>query len=433
MTQKIARWALTLTEAVEAIAERQLTARALADAQLARISTTDAAVEAWAALDPLNARAEAARCDAGPSGGTLDGIGIGVKDIIATAGLPTGMGSPIYADHRPTQDAVCVTRLKASGAFVFGKTVTTEFAFMEPGRTRNPWDPARTPGGSSSGSAAAVAVGHVAGAIGTQTNGSVVRPAAYCGVVGFKPTLHAIPYTGASLFSETFDTVGTFTRTVEDAARLAGALAVPGLIAGTIAPLEKAPRLAYFGDFPWTVVDCNADAVVEAAVTRLRTRAEVVPLDVPRPWREANALHRTIMLYEAARNLGALQMRERARMSNVLNAALDAGRAIGDDAYASALAARAEAIACFTQWLAGFDAVLAPSAPGMAPWGLATTGDPSCCTLWSLLGFPALNLPVGKFDRMPMGLQLSAPQGCDDRLLAVAAWCAARLPFEGLV
>src|SRR4029077_14166508 len=180
---------------------------------------------------------DAARWDAAPDAAALGGIGIGVKDIIATADLPTTMGRRILAGPRTASDATCVARLRTAGAFVFGKTVTTPFAFLDPGKTRNPWDPAYTPGGSSSGSAAAVAVGHVAAAIGTQTNGSVIRPAAYCGVIGFKPTQGAIPIDGVHPFSETFDTVGTFTRTVEDAARLAGALADPGRIAGTLTPL----------------------------------------------------------------------------------------------------------------------------------------------------------------------------------------------------
>jgi len=323
--------------------------------------------------------------------------------------------------------------VRSAGAFVFGKTVTTPFAFMDPGKTRNPWDPAHTPGGSSSGSAAAVAVGHVTAAIGTQTNGSVIRPAAFCGVVGFKPTRGAIPTAGVQPFSEMFDTIGTLTRTVEDAARLASALADPGRIAGTLAPVAHPPRFAYLGDFPWTVQECDADDVVEAAVTQLRTRADVVPLDIPPAWHGAKSIMRSIMLFEAARNLSDLQSRERARLSSAVNAGLDEGRAISAAAYAAACGERERAIAFFTQWLEGFDAVLAPSAPGPAPRGLATTGDPSCCTLWSLLGFPAISLPVGLVQRMPVGLQLAAPAGRDDSLLAVAAWCGARLPFRGLV
>ncbi len=433
MTEELRRYALTLSEAWEALAGRRLTSAEFAAAQLARIRATDAAVDAWTTLDSDRVQREAAQWDSAPRAGPLGGIGIGVKDIIATADLPTTMGSPIYADNRPVQDAACVARLKAAGAFVFGKTVTTPFAYMDPGKTRNPWDPAHTPGGSSSGSAAAVAVGHVAAAIGTQTNGSVVRPAAYCGVIGFKPTLSAIPYAGVHLFSETLDTVGTFTRTVEDAARLASALADPGRIAAEVAPLPDSPRFAYIGDFPWMAVDCDADDVVESAVTMLRTRAEVTPVDVPAAWLGARDLHRTIMLYEAARNMGELQQRERARISPAVNAALDEGRSIGRKAYETALSERDRAIAYFTRRFEEFDAVLSPSAPGPAPRGLGSTGDPSCCTLWSLLGFPAMNLPVGTARRMPVGLQLAAPQGCDDRLLAAASWCAARLPFRGLV
>ncbi len=190
--------ALTLAAAVEAIAAGTLTARALAAAQLARIGATDGAIEAWAHLDPAHVAAKARRRDAAPTAerGPLHGIGIGVKDIIGTADLPTELGTPIYAGRRPFHDAECVVRLTRAGAYVFGKTVTTEFAFMQPGKTRNPWNARHTPGGSSSGSAAAVAAGHVAGALGTQTNGSVIRPAAYCGVVGFKPTMGAIPFAG---------------------------------------------------------------------------------------------------------------------------------------------------------------------------------------------------------------------------------------------
>jgi Asp-tRNA(Asn)/Glu-tRNA(Gln) amidotransferase A subunit family amidase len=426
-------YALTLTEAAEALEDRQLTSLELAEAQLTRVRATDAAVCAWETLDPEHVRREAARWDATRQPGALGGVGIGVKDIIDTADLPTTIGSPIFADRRPAHDAACVTRLRAAGAFVFGKTVTTPFAFMDPGKTRNPWDPAHTPGGSSSGSAAAVAVGHVAAAVGTQTNGSVIRPAAFCGVVGFKPTLHAIPTAGVQPFSETFDTVGTFTRTVEDAARLASALADPGRIAGTLTPLGRPPRFAYLGGFPWMVQDCDADDVVEAAVTQLRMRAEVVPIDIPPAWHDAKSIMRTIMLFEAARNLGELQSRERARLSPAVNAGLDEGRAIAEPAYAAAREQRERAIAFFTHWFEGFDAVLAPSAPGPAPRGLATTGDPSCCTLWSLLGFPAITLPVGLAQRMPVGLQLAGPAGCDDSLLAVAAWCGARLSFRGLV
>lgn len=427
--------ALTLAAAADGIAAGTLTARALAAAQLARIAATDGAIAAWAHLDPAHVAAKARRRDAAPMAerGPLHGLGIGVKDIIATADLPTELGTPIYAGRRPFHDAECVVRLTRAGAYVFGKTVTTEFAFMHPGKTRNPWNARHTPGGSSSGSAAAVAAGHVAGALGTQTNGSVIRPAAYCGVVGFKPTQDAIPFAGTSVFSATLDQLGTFTRTVADAARLAGPLADPGRIARSISPLAAPPRLAYLAGFPWTGIDGDAGATLAAAVTRLRPDADVVPVGYPEDWRAANGILRTIMLFEAAQQMAALQERERARLSDELNAALDEGRAIARADYDAALRGRDAAIVAFTDWGAGFDAILSPAAPAAAPARLDATGDPSCCTLWSLLGFPAITIPVGLVAGMPIGLQLAAVAGADDRLLAVASWCEARLPFRGLV
>ncbi|MEP7181192.1 MAG: amidase [Betaproteobacteria bacterium] len=428
--------ALTLAEAVGGIAAGKFHARALADAELARIDATDAAIQAWTHLDRGAVHAAATRCDATPAKdrSPLHGVGIGVKDIIATVDMPTQMGSVVYAGNRPHADATCIARLKHAGAYVFGKTVTTELAYFHPGKTRNPWNPRHTPGGSSSGSAAAVAAGHVAGAIGTQTNGSVIRPAAYCGVVGFKPTKDAIPYAGALVFSESLDQMGTFARTVAGAALLASALADPGAIAAVPAALAKAPRFAYLGDFPWTELDCADDDTREAAATTLRLAADVVQVDFPADWRDVHLVHRTIMLYEAARNRGQLQDRERGRLSAKLNAALDEGRAIAAADYDAALAARQRAIAAFTRLLDGFDAILAPSAPSAAPADLTATGDPACCTLWSLVGFPAINLPVGlNADKLPIGLQIASPLGTDDRLLSVAAWAEARLPFTGLV
>jgi len=430
--------AAPLTTAAAAIAAGTLTARGLADAELARVDATDPVIEAWAHLDPTHVRAEADRRDAAPRvrRGPLHGIGIGVKDIIATADLPTQMGSPVYAGNRPREDAECIARLKRAGGYVFGKAVTTALAFLDPGKTKNPWNPHHTPGGSSSGPAAAVAAGHVTGAIGTQTNGSVIRPAAYCGVVGYKPTKDAIPFAGVHLFSETLDQLGTFTRNVADAAYLASALAGAGHVSPVPAPLRKPPRLAYLDGFPWTSeVDCDADDTLDAAATRLRQHgAEVVAVGFPAPWREAHLVHRTIMLFEAATHLAPLQDRERARLSPKLNAALDEGRRITRADYEAAMARREAGVASFTAWFDGYDAIIAPAAPGPAPEGLGSTGDPSCCTLWSLVGFPALALPIGRAGNgLPLGMQLATPAGYDDRLLSVAAWCEGCLPWKGLV
>ena len=420
---------------LRSIAAGDATAPQFAESQLARIAATDSAIDAWAHLDPAYVRHEAQRCDAARTRGPLAGCGIGVKDIIATTDLPTQMGSPIYDARQSDDDALCVSRLKSAGGFVFGKTVTTEFAFMEPGKTRNPWNREHTPGGSSSGSAAAVAAGQIAAAIGTQTNGSVIRPAAFCGVVGFKPSHDAIPYAGINVFSATLDTVGTFTRNVADAALLASALAERARIAPAIVPLRHAPRLAYLPAFPWTPLECDVDDAYEAAVTSLRRqRADVMAVELPAECRDAPATLRTIMLHEGARSLRPLQQRERARMSKRLNDALDEGAAIAERDYESALAARGRASEALRAWLGEFDAIVSPPAPGPAPRGLETTGDPSCCTLWSLVGFPAITIPCSLAPSgLPLGLQIAAAVDRDDRVLAVAAWCESKLPFRGLV
>jgi len=427
--------ALSLTAAATAISERRITARRLADAWIARIDATDAAIDAWANFDRADVRAAADRCDTPGPLGPLAGIGIGIKDIIATRGIPTRMGSPIFATHVPDVDAVCVERLLSAGGYVFGKTVTTEFAFFHPGRTRNPWNTAHTPGGSSSGSAAAVAAGEVCGALGTQTNGSIIRPAAYCGVVGFKPTVGAIAFAGVNVFSDTFDTLGTLTRTTADAARLAGPLSDRGCIPTGIAKLGRAPRLAYMPGFPWTTIDREVETALDDAMNRLGEHgAHVERIALPAESHSTCATHRTIAFFEAAHNLGELQRTDRARMSSTLNAALDEGRAIAERVYRDALAQRARAVDALAEWLAGFDAVVTPPAPSTAPLGIESTGDPSCCTLFSLVGFPAIALPVGRNDAgLPLGMQLAARLGDDGHLLSVASWCEERLPFVGLV
>jgi Asp-tRNA(Asn)/Glu-tRNA(Gln) amidotransferase A subunit family amidase len=428
--------ALALADALREMREGRLGVRAYAEALMARIEATDAAIEAWACLDRDHVLREAARLDALPAAarGPLHGAPVGLKDIIHTTALPTRMGSPAYADFAPSRDAACVRRLVDAGGYAFGKTVTTELAYMHPGKTRNPWNAAHTPGGSSQGSAAAVAAGHVPAALGTQTNGSVIRPAAYCGVVGFKPTLGVIPFDGASLFSQTLDTIGTFTRTVADAALVAGPLSL-GTIPREAAGMAKAPRLAFLAGFPWATIGSDVDDALDAAAERLRgAGAEVVPVALPDALGDAARVHRTIMLHEAVSNLGPLQDRARTQLSATLNAALDEGRAITAAAYALALVGRHAMIAAATDWLSRYDALIVPSAPAGAPASLDGTGDPSCCTLASLLGAPAITLPVARDAHgMPLGLQLVAPAGDDARLLALAAWCEAHLPFAGLV
>ena len=424
-----------LAAAVAAMREGRIAARAYAEALLSRVDATDAAIGAWACLDRDHVLREVARLDALPTSarGPLFGAPVGLKDIIHTTSLPTRMGSPAFAGFAPARDAACVVRIADAGGYAFGKTVTTELAFLHPGKTCNPWHAAHTPGGSSQGSAAAVAARQVPAALGTQTNGSVIRPAAFCGVVGFKPTLGAIPFEGVGLFSQTLDTLGTFTRTVADAALLAGPLSA-GAIAHEPAALPRPPRLAFLAGFPWTSVGGDVEAALDAAAMRLRSAgAEVVAVALPDALGEAALVHRAIMLHEAAGNLGALQDRARSQLSAALNAALDEGRGIDGAACARALASRRAMIAAATDWLSRYDALIAPPTTGAAPAGLDSTGDPSCCTLASLLGAPAITLPVALDARgLPLGMQLVVPPGDDSRLLAVAAWCERHLPFAGL-
>ena len=421
--------ALTLADAIRARGAGR-TAREIAESSLSRIDAVEPTVRAFAHLSADQVRAAADAADgAGAPAKPLRGLGIGVKDIVDTAALPTTIGTAIHDGRQPTRDAACIARLHDAGGFVFGKTVTTAFAFLDSGATRNPWDPRHTPGGSSSGSAAAVAAGELAGAIGTQTNGSVVRPAAFCGVVGFKPSYGWLDFTGVHVFSATLDTLGTFTRTVEDAGLLAGALAHQAGWPAAAATAPHAPRLAFLPSFPWSPMRPGAaDALMASAVHLRAAGATVTPVALPDGWRDAHRVHRAIMLYEGARALAAVQAAHRARISAAANAALDEGHAIEEADYRAALAARGQAIAYFTEWLAPYDAVLAPPATGAAPAGFATTGDPGCCTLWSLVGFPAIALPAALDpDGLPLGVQLTSGMGQDARLLSVAAWCEAAL------
>jgi Asp-tRNA(Asn)/Glu-tRNA(Gln) amidotransferase A subunit family amidase len=414
---------LNLRQAAARLRDGSLTARDYAAALAERVRERDGAIEAWAAFDAGHALALAAA--SGNADAPLAGIPVGVKDIIDTADWPTARGSAAYAGRRPATDAAVVQRLKAAGAFVFGKTVTTEFAYMHPGKTRNPWDAEHTPGGSSSGSAAAVAAGMVPGAIGTQTNGSVIRPAAFCGVVGFKPGFGLIPFTGTLQFSATLDQLGTFTRNVADAALLASVLVEGEAVSAAVHQRAAPPRIAVIRNYPWNHADADAAVQFDAALARLAAAgATVTPFRMPDDCHDAQASHRSIMFFEAARDNAARQQRHRAQFSATLNAGLDDGRKIAPADYARALLRRAVISERALDWFEDCDVIASPSAAGVAPASLDTTGDPSWCTLWSLTGFPAISLPAGKSAAgLPYGLQLAAPTGAEDGLLSAALWC----------
>ena len=425
-----------LKATAEALADGTLTARAYCESCLARVRSSESVIKAWAALDEDRALAIAATCDVrheqGAQLGALHGVPVGVKDLFDTDDLPTEMGSPIFVGNRPAKNAVMVQRILAVGGYALGKTATTEFAFMHPAETRNPWNPKHTPGGSSSGSAAAVAAGHVPVAVGTQTNGSVIRPAAYCGVVGFKPTLDALPIQGVLPFAQTLDHVGVFARTVADAAYFIAQLADPGTFAAEIDALSRPPRIAFLQRFPWNSAETGAAAHLRMTLGRLADAGtDVKAIDLPDDFEDAQRVHRTIMYYEGAREHAPKQAIHRRLMSAELNAAIDEGLATSHDKYREALAKRAALAELALDLFEDCDAIASLPAPGAAPARLDVTGDPSFCTLWTLLGFPAITLPTGLSDAgLPYGTQLAGAARGDDRLLRVARWCETVIGFK---
>jgi Asp-tRNA(Asn)/Glu-tRNA(Gln) amidotransferase A subunit family amidase len=390
----------------------------------------DGNIQAWIWLKPEEALKAARRSDnylhAGGAPGLLQGLSIGVKDIFATAGVPTEMGSPAFAGHVPGKSARVIERLETQGAFVMGKTVTTECAFLFPGKTRNPWNSLHTPGGSSSGSAAAVAAGFVPAALGTQTNGSVIRPAAFCGVVGFKPTQGTIPIEGALTFSHTLDQAGIFTRQVEDAAWLSASLAdekaglLPALCART-AP----PRLVAVKTPVWAQAEDYAKQNFMDTIVLLRQGgAQVEEVELPQIFSLAQQTIRTIMATEAAFNLEELLLKQAPQLSSALKDFLVEGKDVGAVVYLQALKIRLNLQSELECFLAKYDAAITPSAAGEAPATLAQTGNPAFCSIWSLCGVPAITIPAGCGPRgLPLGLQMAGQQGKDGQVLSAAHWC----------
>lgn len=409
----------TALEAARRIADGSLTAEALVRACLERIAEREPMVQAWQHLDPDAALEMARRADRFGSG-PLKGLPIAVKDIIDTADMLTGYGSPLYASFRPPRDAACVALARQAGALVLGKTVTTEFAYFQPGKTRNPHDPNRTPGGSSSGSAAAVADGMVPLAFGTQTAGSIIRPASFCGCVGYKPTFGLIDRTGVRPFSDSLDTVGVFATTVEDAAFFASVIAGrPNL------RIEDAirPRIGLTRSYEWEAAEPSTVIALEEAATRLRAAGlEVREIALPERWRSLLEAQKTIMAFEAARACAPEMLTASERLGEKLREFLSAGALVEADDYDAAKALVAEARAGFTDVLDGLDVLLAPSAPGEAPLGLAATGDPVFNRVWTALGVPCVNVPgLAGPSAMPVGVQVVGRWGDDQRALAGSA------------
>ncbi|HSF95286.1 MAG TPA: amidase [Thermohalobaculum sp.] len=430
--------ALSAVEAADRIRDGRLSSVDLVKACLDRIAETDGTLKAWAHLDPEHALARAAERDAirraGMPLGPLHGVPVGLKDIIDTRDYPTERGTPIFAGRRPEADAAVVERLHEAGAVILGKTVTTELAFVHANETRNPHDPERSPGGSSSGSAAAVAAQQVPLAIGTQTNGSVIRPAAFCGTVGFKPTRGVISRRGILQTSKSLDQVGVFARSLEDAALLVDVLGFydpadtmsyprprPRMLQGARAAPPVEPDLVWL-DMPYhDRLGADARAGLDEILSALGARVERMPVSD----RLAGLVEtqRVIHEYEICQHLAETFTAHWDRISPTLQPIITRGRAIGEAEYQDALGVMEAASDWFATFFLDFDAVIAPSAAGEAPKFGTGTGDPIFCTIWTLCGLPSINLPllVGEHG-LPVGVQLIGAAERDDRLLRTANW-----------
>lgn len=409
----------TALDAAGRIADGSLTCEALTRACLERIAEREPAVQAWQQLDPdtaLEAARRIDRCGSGP----LKGLPVGVKDIIDTADMPTAYGSPLYAGFRPPRDAACVALARQAGALMLGKTVTTEFAYFQPGKTRNPHDPGRTPGGSSSGSAAAVADGMVPLAFGTQTAGSVIRPASFCGCVGYKPSFGLIDRTGVRPFADSLDTVGVFAQTVEDAAFFVSVLA--GRPKLRITEEGFRPRVGLCRTHEWDAAAPATRAALEEAGRRLRAAGlEVRETALPEGFRGLLDAQKTIMAYEGARACAPERLTAPDRLSAKLRELLQAGVATAPDDYDAAKILAANCRAQSADAMGGFDVLVTPSAPGEAPQGLEATGDPVFNRVWTLLGAPCITVPgLTGPSGLPVGVQVVGRVNDDRRTLAAA-------------
>jgi Asp-tRNA(Asn)/Glu-tRNA(Gln) amidotransferase A subunit family amidase len=410
----------TGTEAIAAVATGAASVSDIVAGCLEKVHELDATIGAFRVINADAVRSAAKELDdqvAGP----LQGLVVGVKDVIDTADLPTGYGSPLFADHQPSADADVVAALRRNGALVLGKTESTEFAMFQPTRTRNPVDPGRTPGGSSSGSAAAVAAGMVPTALGTQTAGSVVRPAAYCGVYGFKPSKDWTSTRGIWLLSGQLDTVGLFARSAGDLMLLYRVLqsGAPATSGGgrphPARPVHAPPAVAVLAAEEWASCGPEVHDALRFVAGRLSDRGwPVIQMPMPASWRHLPEHHEVVMAVEVAKNLHASLGNRLGQISESAQAVVERGDRCRAQEYLAALDAREEARRLLAPLAVAADLVLAPSALGVAPEGLAFTGDPVMCRPWTLLGLPAANVPAyRRADGLPVGVQLAGLAGDD--------------------
>ncbi len=422
---------MTAVEAAAAIRTGALTSKELVSECLDRIASREPTIGAWTFLDPAYALSQAEAADArqaaGEPLGALHGVPVGIKDIFDTADMPTENGTPLHAGRTPAEDAAAVALLRRAGAIIMGKTVTTELAVYTPGKTRNPANPEHSPGGSSSGSAAAVAAGMVPMALGSQTNGSTIRPASYCGVVGYKPTRGLIPLRGGLAQSKALDTAGVFASSIADAALMAEAMiegflrARPTLMATAAAEPPVPPKLAFVRTPLWGQVDAEAAKAFEALVARFP--ATIVEASLPDWTAKGLDWHRTILEADIARSFAAEYERARDRLSPLLAGMIERGQTHRAVDYNNALDGAERLHDAIAEVLRTCDAILTPGTSGTAPRGLEQTGTPMFCTLWTLAGVPALSLPLLKgANGLPLGVQLVGRRGDDARLLRTARW-----------
>ena len=438
---------LSAAQAAAAIRDGRLTAAALMESLLARSAALEPSLRVWVTLDEELCMGAARRADEelrrdGPAG-PLHGVPVGVKDIYNTSDMKTTSGSPMYADYRSGFDSTAVALLRRGGAIVMGKTVTTEFACADPSPTRNPWNAAHTPGGSSSGSAAGVAARMFPASLGSQTAGSVVRPASYNGVVGMKPTFGLVSRYGVTPVSWSLDTMGFFCRTVEDAALLLSCLAEhdpkdsASVTTSARAPVESAegdpapPRIGTMRRFFYEKAEPEARNATDAAIEKLSAAgAEIEEVGVGADYDDLLAAHRVVMAVEAA---AVHEQRFAVRADEYgprVRGLIESGMLAPAVTYVQAQRARQKFRHAMLDAVRGFDAVLGPTTPS-APGDLATTGNPVFQVPWTSCGFPAITLPCGlSASGLPLGVQLASGPLAEPRLLSAAAWCERVLGFE---
>ncbi len=414
---------LTAADIARQVRAGELTAVDVVRSCIERIDAREPIVHAWAHFDANAALAQAAAIDRSPTKGLLAGVPVGVKDVIDTADMPTRYNSAIYADHRPRADAACVALVRRAGGIVMGKTVTTEFASRVPGPTCNPHDPEHTPGGSSSGSGAAVGDFMVPLGFGTQTGGSTIRPAAYCGVVGYKPSFNTINCSGMKHLAESLDTIGVIGRTVEDCALLVHAVSSRSL-PEFASVLHRAPRIGLCRTSRRNDASTTTQSFLEASASALaKCGAHVTDVELPPDFDRLYDTQRLIADFEAARSLAWEYDNHRDLLSEHMQTSLPKHFVIAREDYTQAMRHARECRLRFVDVMKDVDVLLTPSAPDEAPRGLARTGDSLFNRNWTLLGAPCVTIPAGRGPQgLPIGIQFVAPYDEDLRVLACAHW-----------